>query len=487
MAVSIGWIFMFALLLFTTYQRSVNAHMLGFYEVMGAVHIYHHLQHETISFTFEIPDAVKSAPYRARIDQFLEIFPTLKNNNEPNVRLYRTELAFILETKNDLDLKLIEISEYIGIDSKLEKAQCHVDFKSQVGFKHMQLLATNIEAFRKQITKEITVASLEKQESFTETYGILKNILESLQIYYEAANQYLKSLEQISKGKISADTFDLLKQSDCLKSNPHLDSMQIRECSSLLDKITCILDIETPYEQEKFGKILPIPYFGYEISNFDNTYMSFKTNELVEIKCKHDDYALSNCKIFDDNKNCYAALKSEKMDIIIKDCSFRKAALFTPTKVRSGVLIPQIENITIHFSNEDQGIMENVTMTDLSPPLLVSSNESLIVKDLNFTYIFKFVGDTNKIETTKFSEKDLDLLATHLSIWHWLTYENIMIMVQATIALIAAMLVTVTTVICRRFYKAKKELHRYVPKNPKGKIYSQTLRHFIQETTPLDQ
>ena len=479
----ICWILL-TIILLAVIPRSVHTN-LGFYEQYGTVHIYHHVEQETISFQYEIPDAVQSAPFLARISSIIEKLPNF-DSNETNTMLYRSEKFHIVKTLQQLKENLIEISEYSSIDLEIHESPCHVQINCSASARFIKLLATNIDTLYKQIPSSITTGKLMEPIAFTKIYRGLKNILSALMVYHQISENYLLSMISLTKGIVDENTFDLLKESTCLESNPQIEFLSLRECSFKFNKVQCILDIQTPSKRERLGKIRAVPYFGYEIANLENAYVNLTKGELVKLDCQHKDYALSNCGTFYNNTECFSAIKLGLMEKIIQECKFKQTSLFTPARINRGILIPQVEDIQLFFVQNSTLYNESIP-ADIQAPFVIRNNGSIVIKHSDFTYLFKPTTKEMLFETTGFSDSDLEMLSGHLGTWYWLTYENLIISVQVLVAILASLLTVVTGIICKKFYNAKRELHRMLPKNPRGQIYSQTLRHFMtDEITPMN-
>jgi hypothetical protein len=123
---------------------------------------------------------------------------------------------------------------------------------------------------------------------------------------------------------------------------------------------------------------------------------AFNTNKLSILDCENILEALLTCTVSSDYAECLTALEQNDMDASIKSCNYEYATDAIGLRVKNEAILIQGKYLSVFQG--DVAVIQN-------PPLLIKSNEILIVssltEEIRFSPAINFTS--TQIETTKLS------------------------------------------------------------------------------------
>ena len=475
-----------------TQPRLVHFQNFGFFTLDRPTLIYHQIEYSRASFTLTIPS------YRATIPRFTKIedmikeldIPILYQTDEPLTSrqiLLRSLLVDFQDSYFAFKEKLYELFQYKAKDPPIDTYPCHGNFSSILNDLRIELLERNIETYLSEIPENVTYADL---VSSTDVFLILEELYRTLlglmQTHHYNVNSILESVQALSRGEVSPYLFDLLKQTPCHAANPHPDFLLYNDCSFSSYSITCQLVVENPTKAEKIGKIMPIPYNGYEISNLQNVYLNFSSEKLVSLFCQHKMFLTFNCHRHPvQDTPCVTALNSNHFPSIVQSCYFQPSSIQTPTLTRSGILIPYSANISVYLQKNETRPNDltywNI-FKDRKAPVLINSPYNMTIKDDIFTYTFKQFGTDLTLLTTAYTDEDLEMLTDYIHNFmdnlFPVTNENILILTQIGVSGLVFLFASLFCVYCVKFRRKTRILDELRPRDHKKIFKSKQLRKF---------
>ena len=261
--------------------------------------------------------------------------------------------------------------------------------------------------------------------------------------------------------------------------------MIYKDCAFYEKNVTCQIVVENPTHKEKLGKIIPVPYRGYEVANLQNVYLNLSSHALVRLTCKHDEFLSYNCHEHPtDSTPCLNALTRNKFEQILNECSFQPSTLETPVLTSNGLLVPYSENISAFIeknSSESKNLTEWDIFQNTRAPVLINSMYNMSILDNSFTYVYKNFSIASKIIFTAYTAEELDSMVDYIETIFPLTYENILIMTQFGTAILVVLFASFCCFYCFKL-RSKTKLLSYFNKKNTASIYkSKRLRKFASQ------
>ena len=379
--------------------------------------------------------------------------------------------------------KIYELLEYRSNDTAIKTFPCHADFDNIMPELRIQLLAKNIDTYIKDIPQ---TATFEDTTSYTENFKTIERIYrtleDSMQTYHYTADQLLDSVQSLSKGEISNYLFNLLKQTKCHVANPFPDFLLYKDCSFYNKNVTCQIVVENPTVREKVGKIIPVPYKGYEIANLEHAYLNLTSKKLIHLTCKHNQLLMYNChKKSDSLTPCLTALTNNQFSKILQECTFKFSSLQTPVLTTNGLLVPYSKNISVYIMKNASN-PENLTKWDIfrdtQSPVLINSMYNMSLYDDIFQYMYKQFNSVSNIIFTAYTNAELDEMTEYVETIFPLTNENILIISQIGLSVFVFLLGSLSCVYCIKFRSQSRLLSYFKTKSSPPIYKTKRLRKF---------
>ena len=462
---------------------------LGFFVKEKPIYIFESISHSQLSFVFAIPDfatdQITNMLNQIDLNLLKLNLPIASETNHQNSLMVLKMSSDIIETframRKSLDSITVHKKLYETSPIKTSVDMCTSTLLQVLGEPTLKAYNIDLQTLGDEINWSLTSDQLnnDNEEYYAKLRNTLQEILDKTQQLNHEVDQYLSGLQSLSKLKLNQYLLDLLEQTDCFKNVKNPNYVSLQECEFFSTNVTCTALIRSPSNRKKLFKLVPIPYFGYEI-DLPNFFLNQTSNTLLQMLCKYDNPVLLSCTKINSTKNaCIKALEVGYFSLILKDCTFKETKLQQPILVQDGVLIPnadkQLFSINADGNKDELKLFKNHT-----PPAIIACSFKIAIVDNLFSYIFDGINNANVIMYSKFSEEQLGHLNEMLfGEFYWLD-EWLSIILQSSLGGMASILSVIVITLGVKNYRGRRALRAIRQTNPPPRQYSRELTKFLK-------
>ena len=275
--------------------------------------------------------------------------------------------------------------------------------------KFAKYIVDELSIIRNDLPDPTTDLSTDTQHS-RRVSSLLMQTLIDLNKIFQNLNSEILEIENYINLKPTPTTYNVAQNSSCLEPN-YNEQIFIQNTKPTSSGILVNLKIIQYKQSRNSFKIIPTPYFGY---NLDLTDIYLVDGKLANCDCIYENNELmTGCTCLPLEQDCDAAITANDIFQIIKKCPIVKTTIQSPRPTLTGMLFPsyfpfQLEDSTLNLLTPD---------TPLNCPFHVESNKKFIITYMGrrLSYRAQNTDITDNVQTLPLAKPLLDKLEYNLT------------------------------------------------------------------------